>query len=379
MHRLDPCSAQAALQIEIEVGRVHPHEQIGPIIAQQAAQLTVFQRTPNYSLPARSGPMTPARLEEIKAQHQAFWEANRTSRDGITVPHLELDRSVLDAEDAERQAEFERGWAEGSYTMMRLYRDLTANLTTNQYIADFVRAKIAEIVVDPEVAKLLTPTNHPLGSKRLPIDEGYYAAFNRPNVRLVDVRSAPIQALTPDGLRTTAAEYELDDIIFATGFDALTGPLLRIDIRGRQGLPLKEKWADGPHTYLGIQTAGFPNLFTITGPGSPSVLSNVPVSIEQHVEWIADCLVYLRDHAVAAIEPETAAEASWTEHVNEVAAKTLYPLADSWFLGANIPGKPRAFMPYAGGVGHYRKLCSDIAAQGYAGFVLAREPAPAQP
>lgn len=345
--------------------------QIIPFIAQQAAQLTVFQRTANYTLPARNGPLPAEELAQVKAAYRALREANRISREGLSFPHLELDRSVLEAKPEERQQEFERGWQQGSYTMMRLYKDLTANLEANAYIANFVRAKIREIVRDPITAEKLTPYDHPLGSKRLPIDTYYYETFNRPNVTLVDLRSTPIVEITPQGLRTSALDYPLDDIVFATGFDAVTGALLRIDIRGRGGLGLRTKWADGPHTYLGLQTAGFPNLFIITGPGSPSVLSNMPVSIEQHVEWIADCIAYLREHQFATIEPTAPAEAAWVEHVNEVAEKTLYPLANSWYLGSNIPDKPRIFMPYVGGVGNYRQKCEEVAAQGYEGFTLS--------
>lgn len=349
-----------------------------PLIAQQAAHLTVFQRTPNYSLPARNHPMDPAEQAQVKADPMAFRRHNQWTREGLYLPHLELDRSVLEAADEEREREFERGWAQGSYTLMRLYRDLTANVEANATIADFVRRKIAEIVHDPEVARLLTPTDHPLGSKRIPIDTDYYETFNRPNVTLVDVRAAPIVEVTPDGLCTTTGDYALDDIVFATGFDAMTGPLLRMEIRGRGGVTLREKWADGPRTYLGLQSAGFPNLFMITGPGSPSVLSNMPVSIEQHVEWIADCLAYLRGRGIAAIEPDPAAEDAWVEHVNEVASTTLYPLANSWYLGSNIPGKPRIFMPYVGGVHVYRRKCDEVAANGYSGFVLT-SPATTKP
>jgi cyclohexanone monooxygenase len=254
--------------------------------------------------------------------------------------------------------------------LTRLYHDLTANLAANAPIADFVRAKIKEIVHDPQVAERLTPTDHPFGSKRLPLDSDYFDTYNRPNVTLVDLRQTPIEAVTPGGLRTSAGDYALDALVFATGFDAMTGPLLRIAIVGRNGLTLQEKWAAGPRSYLGLQVAGFPNFFTITGPGSPSVLSNFPPSIEQHVEWIADCLAYVREAGFTTIEPTVAAEDEWVEHVNEVAAQTLYPLANSWYLGSNIPGKPRIFMPYAGGVGAYRKRCAAVAANGYEGFLL---------
>jgi cyclohexanone monooxygenase len=345
--------------------------QIIPFIAQQAAHLIVFQRTPNYTLPARNAPLPKEELAQVKARYPQIREASRYSREGMDLRHLERDHSVLDATPEERQQTFEQGWALGSYVLMRLYRDLTATLEANRTIADFVRAKIRAIVQDPLTAERLTPYDHPLGSKRLPIDTDYYETYNRPNVSLVDVRAAPIEAITPNGLRTRDAEYELDDLIFATGFDAMTGPLVRIDIRGRGGLTLKQKWAAGPRTYLGLQTVGFPNLFTITGPGSPSVLTNMPAAIEQHVEWIADCVAYLRQQSFTTIEPTLAAEDAWVEHVNELASHTLYPLANSWYLGSNIPGKPRTFMPYVGGLGTYRKKCDAVAANGYEGFCLS--------
>ena len=223
-------------------------------------------------------------------------------------------------------------------------------------------------------AALLAPTSHSIGTKRICVDTGYFETFNRENVALVDLQAAPIEAVTPGGLRTRDAEYALDALVFATGFDAMTGSLLRMDITGRGGRTLADKWQAGPRTYLGLMTAGFPNLFTVTGPGSPSVLSNMIVSIEQHVDWIADCLAYLRSHGIAKIEASPAAEDAWVEHVNAAAELTLYPQANSWYLGANIPGKPRVFMPYIGGVGVYRETCDDIAARGYAGFDLTLRP-----
>ena len=214
------------------------------------------------------------------------------------------------------------------------------------------------------------PKGYPLGTKRMCVDTDYYDTFNRDNVTLVDVNATPIDAITPRGVRTRDAEYDLDSIVFATGFDAMTGALLGIDIRGRAGATLREKWGEGPRTYLGLAIAGFPNLFTVTGPGSPSVISNMIVSIEQHVDWIADCLAHLRAQGLGAIEATGDAEEAWVTHVNEVGHATLYPIANSWYMGANIPGKPRIFMPYVGGVGTYRQRCDDVAAKGYEGFTL---------
>jgi len=242
----------------------------------------------------------------------------------------------------------------------------------NDAAADFVREKIREVVQDPETAEALIPDDHPIGAKRICVDIGYYETFNRDNVTLVNLRKAPIEALVPDGVRTNDRTYPLDAIVFATGFDAMTGALLRIDIRGAEGRSLKEAWAEGPKSYLGLQVAGFPNLFTITGPGSPSVLSNMISSCEQHVEWITDCLRWMSAQGRTRIEADDAAQEDWVRHVNEAADQTLFPTANSWYIGANIPGKPRVFMPYVGG--HYRKICNEVAAEGYRGFSLSGEP-----
>ena len=237
-------------------------------------------------------------------------------------------------------------------------------------MADFVRQQIKRIVKDPIVAETLCPTGYPLGTKRLCMDTNYFQTFNRPNVTLVDLRAHPILEMTPTGLRTDQGPYEFDVIVFATGYDAMTGPLLRMNITGRSGYRLAEKWQDGPRTYLGLGMAGFPNLFTITGPGSPSVLTNMIVSIEQHVDFIAEMIDNMRRRAVTRIEPDEAAEDAWVAHVYEVSQKTLYKYAESWYLGANIAGKPRVFMPYVGGLNAYRRRCDQVAARGYEGFVV---------
>ncbi len=277
----------------------------------------------------------------------------------------------MDVSDEERQAIYEELWVEGGFKFMwGSFSDLLHDKAANDTAAEFIRRKIRETVKDPAVAERLVPTDHPYGSKRPPIDTDYFETFNRDNVTLVDVRQSPIVEVTPGGLRTDAGEHDLDIIVFATGFDAMTGALLKIDIRGLAGQTLAEKWAAGPRMYLGLQAAGFPNFFTITGPGSPSVLSNMPVSIEQHVEWIADCVSYMRVKGLVRIEATVDAEEAWVEHVREVANETLFPQANSWYLGANIPGKTRVFMPYVGGMAPYRERCDEIAAKGYEGFVL---------
>jgi cyclohexanone monooxygenase len=246
------------------------------------------------------------------------------------------------------------------------------NKASNDTASEFVRNKIRSIVRDPVVAELLAPKDHPIGTKRLCLDTNYYETYNRENVTLVDVRSSPIREINPAGVKTADAEYELDAIVFATGFDAMTGALLEIDIRVGNGRTLAEKWAGGPLTYLGLMVSGFPNMFTITGPGSPSVKTQMIVAIEQHMDWIGDCLATLRARGMKRIEPNAEAESAWVQHVNEVADSTLYPLANSWYTGVNIPGKPKVFMPYVGGFARYKKTCDSVAANGYEGFVMSR-------
>jgi cation diffusion facilitator CzcD-associated flavoprotein CzcO len=341
-----------------------------PQIAKQAEHLYVFQRTPNYSVPAQNAPLDPERQREVKADYPARRQKARMSRAGIALDPPQ--QSALEVTPEERNRVFEAGWQRGGVGALNAtFNDLAINPEANETVAQFVRDKIAQIVREPATAELLTPRDYPFGTKRLCVDIEYFQTYNRPNVTLVDVRSAPIQQITPLGLRTANAEYVLDAIVFATGYDAMTGPLFAIDIQGCQGQTLKAKWAAGPRTYLGLATAGFPNLFMITGPGSPSVLSNMVVSIEQHVEWITDCLRFLEAHGYAAIEATIQAEDAWVQHVNEVANRTLYPRANSWYMGANIPGKPRIFMPYVGGVGNYRQKCDEVAVNEYEGFHLS--------
>jgi cyclohexanone monooxygenase len=339
-----------------------------PIIARQAAHLFVFQRTPNYSIPARNEPLDPEHERRWKASYAEHRRQARQSRVGFVVESTEQSALAVSAE--ERAREYEARWRRGGLGFSATFADLLTDEKANETAAEFFRAKIREIVRDPAVADALSPRDYPLGTKRLCVDTDYYDTFNRPNVTLVDLRASPIEVITPHGLRTRDAGYALDSLVFATGFDAMTGALLGIDVRGRAGRPLREKWAAGPRTYLGLAVAGFPNLFTITGPGSPSVLSNMIVSIEQHVDWIADCLAYLRAHGLRSVEPTVGAEDGWGAHVDQVGRATLYPRAKSWYMGANIPGKPRVFLPYIGGVGVYRRQCDEEAAKGYAGFTL---------
>ncbi len=344
--------------------------QMIPLIAQQAKHLTVFQRTPNFSLPARNAPMEPEREARTKARYPEIRQEAKTSGFGVSGFPLPT-RSALEVSPEERQEIFEGFWREGGYIgLLSCFTDFMTSEEANETAAAFVRDKIRGIVKDPEVAELLAPKTYPIGSKRVCLDTNYYETFNRENVTLVDVKKAPIEEITEAGLRTAKADYQLDALVFATGFDAMTGALKEIDITGRDGLTIAEKWAGGPMTYLGIAIAGFPNLFMVTGPGSPSVKSQMILSIEQHVDWITALLESARRDRMVRIEATEEAEARWVGHVNEVANRTLYPKANSWYMGANIPGKPRVFMPYVGGVGAYRERCDAVAAAGYDGFVL---------
>jgi len=338
-----------------------------PVIAQEAEHLTVFQRTPQYCAPARNHPYEPEYIRQAKENFSEIKKQMRESQGG--QPVAPPTKSALEVTPEERQRVYEEAWEQGGLGLFSAYYDLTINEAANETVAEFIRSKIREIVEDPKEAEKLLPSYF-YGTKRPIIDTNYYETYNRPNVALVDVKKAPIEEITPNGVRTTDGEYELDTIVFATGYDGMTGPLLKIDIRGRDGVSLKEKWAGGAQTrtYLGVANAGFPNMFMITGPESPSVLSNMPVSIEQHVEWIADCIEYMRANGVETIEANVEAEEGWSKHCREVAESTLFTKTDSWYTGANIPGKPRGFLIYLGGVGAYRQKCDEIAAKGYEGF-----------
>jgi cation diffusion facilitator CzcD-associated flavoprotein CzcO len=345
--------------------------QAAPVIAETAAHLTVFQRTANYSVPARNAKLTPSFRRYVKENFSDIRRLMHRTSNGHAFA-IE-DRSAFDVSAEQRRALYEAAWEKGGLQFRATFRDLLLDKAANDTAADFIRAKIRAIVKDQATASILADIDHPYAAKRPPIDTDYFEAFNRANVSLVDLRATPIETVTPKGILTRdGVEHALDIIVFATGFDAMTGPLLRIDIRGRDGLALAEAWRAGPRNYLGLGVAGFPNLFTVTGPGSPSVLCNMPVAIEQHVEWITDCIAHLRAHRLERIEAREEAMDEWVEQVNAAANATLLPLArHSWYLGANVPGKPRVFMPYAGGMERYRKICAEIAASGYRGFALS--------
>lgn len=341
-----------------------------PVIARQADHLTVFQRTPQYMIPARHGNVDKAVLDEIKKEYDAVYDKARHSTGGF--PYDVQDRSAFDVEDVERRRILEEGWELGGFKFMfSTFSDLRTSLTASELAGEFIRGKIRETVNDPELAQKLLPLDHPFGSKRILIDTDYFETYNRDNVELVDINVEPIVEITETGITAGDTHHDVDVIVYATGFDAMTGSFNRIDIRGRDGQRLKDKWEAGPRTYLGLTSAGFPNLFMVTGPGSPSVLSNMPISIEQHVEMISGIVSHLDQNELELIEAEVGAEDAWVEHVNELAEPTMFMHANSWYLGANIPGKPRVFMPYAGGVGAYRLHCDKVVANGYEGFTLS--------
>jgi cyclohexanone monooxygenase len=343
--------------------------QLIPQLAKQARHLYVFQRTAAFSLPGKNRLIAPEEDARFKHSYEILREKMRMSSTGTL--HLMTDQSPLSLSSDERERMFERLWDEGGAGLMYYFNDLVVNPEANEMVAEFVRRKIRETVKDPATAEALTPRHYPIGTKRICIDIDYFETYNRDNVTLVSLADNPIEEITARTVRTANATYELDCLVFATGYDALTGALLQIDIRGVAGQSLRQKWRAGPRTYLGLASAGFPNLFMVTGPGSPSVLSNMLVSIEQHIDWIAECLKTLRDKHVNCIVPRQEFEDDWVAHVSELANYTLFVRAASWYMGANIQGKPRVFMPYIGGVGVYRQKCAQVAADGYQGFDLS--------
>ena len=339
-----------------------------PLIAEEADELVVYQRTAAYSTPAFNRPLTNSEIDTMKGNYDQYRQEQRLSPAGIINPERQLER-VMDVPKEERQRSFEEAWDEGLLTgLMSTFSDIQLDEDANHEVAEFIRDRIRNTVQDPQTADDLTPKAYPYATKRPCIDTNYYETYNRENVSLVNLRRTPIETITETGIETSDGAREFDAIVYATGFDAMTGPLLRVDIRGRGGKRLVDAWIDGPRSYLGIAIHGFPNLFTITGPSSPSVLSNMLVSIEQHVDWVSDCIGWMNENGKTAIEPSDAAERDWAEHTAHLAGMTLFPQADSWYMGANVPGKPRMFLAYVGGVGAYRLICDQIAATGYHGF-----------
>lgn len=344
-------------------------------IAKTAGHLTVFQRTPNYATPIVNGPADPDEVGAVKADYARVRDASRNHFLG--VPYTQVQPSALAVSAEERRRVFDERWNAGGFRLfIDSFQDILFDKTANDTIAEYIRERIHERVNDPAVADLLAPKDYPYGTKRPPLETDYYEAFNRDNVTLVDIRNAPIESINETGVRTANADYEFDVIVLATGFDAMTGPLLKLGIVGRDGLKLSDKWAHGPRTYLGVTVSGFPNLFLITGPQSPSVLYNMPLAIEDHVDFVAEAITYMRDRGLDVMEAKLESEDNWVTHALEVSSETLLPGTDSWYMGANIPGKPRICMLYLGGAPTYRAICDDVVANGYAGFTLDRSTVP---
>jgi cation diffusion facilitator CzcD-associated flavoprotein CzcO/acetyl esterase/lipase len=340
-----------------------------PLIAKQARSLTVFQRTPAYSAPAHNGPIRPEKRAQIEGRGDEYREAARWS--GAGVPREPVLTSALQVSEAERTSIYEAMWGSGDLLSIGgAFSDTLINRDANETLCEFMRGKIRSIVKDPQTAEALCPYDYPIATKRPCLDTGYYETFNLDHVRLVDLRKTPIRAITDDGIDTSAEHMTFDVIVFATGFDAMTGAILAVDIKGRNGVALKERWAHGPETYLGLMSVDFPNLFMVTGPGSPSVLSNMAVSIEQHVDWISDTLIDLRAAGFDTIEPTRTAQEGWRQHMDDCSSLSLFREAKSWYTGANVIGKPRGVLPYVGGVDVYRRTCNQARARGYLGFDL---------
>ena len=338
-----------------------------PLIAQQAAQLTVFQRTPNFSVPAHNGRPDPETRARVEADRAAYRHEAKYSRGG--VPKEAHEFMALTSTPEFRKERFDLAWEKGElFEILGIFVDQAVSPQANEMVSEMIREKIREIVIDPATSELLCPKDHYFGTKRPCLDTNYYATYNLPHVRLIDLKTRPIASITETGIDLADESMEFDAIVYATGFDAMTGAIVSVDISGKGGVTLKEKWAGGPAQYLGLMSVGFPNFYMITGPGSPSVLSNMMVSIEQHVDWVCETLVHLRDHGYDTIEPTQTAEDGWVQHGNDCADITLHPTANSWYIGANVPGKPRVFLPYIGGVDSYRLACEEVVAGGYLGF-----------
>ena len=341
-----------------------------PVIAAEAKHLTVFQRTANYSIPARNAPLSEEFKDHVKKDHNYYKEFLKRTPNGH--PFEISSRLVSDVSTEEMNQIYEKAWEKGGLQFRATFNDLVTNIDANKTASEFIKGKIRQTVTNKKFANILSDIDHPYAGKRPPIDSHYFETFNRDNINLIDLRSNPIMHIDNKGIQTKENHFDLDIIVFATGYDAMTGPLLNMNITGKQNLKLKDCWKEGPQTFLGLQIPGFPNLFTITGPGSPSVLTNMPMAIEQHVEWVRDCISYMNNKNHSTIEADQKSADKWGDEVNAVANKTLLPtVKHSWYLGANIPGKPQVFMPYAGGLPKYTKACNEVKNNNYKGFNIA--------
>ena len=341
-----------------------------PVIAAEAKHLTVFQRTANYSIPARNAPLSEEFKDHVKKDHNYYKEFLKRTPNGH--PFEISSRLVSDVSTEEMNQIYEKAWEKGGLQFRATFNDLVTNIDANKTASEFIKGKIRQTVTNKKFANILSDIDHPYAGKRPPIDSHYFETFNRENINLIDLRSNPIMHIDNEGIQTKENHFDLDIIVFATGYDAMTGPLLNMNITGKQNLKLKDYWKEGPQTFLGLQIPGFPNLFTITGPGSPSVLTNMPMAIEQHVEWVRDCISFMNNKNHSTIEADSKSADKWGDEVNAVANKTLLPtVKHSWYLGANIPGKPQVFMPYAGGLPKYTEVCNEIKNNNYKGFNIA--------
>ncbi|WP_104183426.1 flavin-containing monooxygenase [Mycobacterium avium] len=341
-----------------------------PIIAEAASQLYVFQRTPNYSVPAGNRPLSDSDRAEVKAHYA---ERRRMSwRSGGGSPHVAHPKLTMEATPEERREAFEKRWELGGVLFSKTFADQMIDPVANEEARKFYEEKVRAVIDDPALADLLIPNDHPIGTKRICTDSNYFQTFNRPNVKLISVRKTPIMSIDATGINTTDAHYDLDAIVLATGFDAMTGALAKIDIVGRDGRRLSDDWSGGPRTYLGLGVDGFPNLLLVSGPGAPAVLANMVLHAEANVNWIADCIAYLDAHDYTAVEATTDAVDDWGAECARRADATLFTKADSWYLGANVPGKPRVFMLFVGGFGVYLDICAEVANAGYKGFSLVK-------
>lgn len=341
-----------------------------PLIAAQASQVTIFQRTPNFSVPAFNGPISDDRKAPLLADRDTYRESAKWTRGGVPLPPTEM--SALAATPEQRREMFEAKWKRGElFSILGIFTDQSSNREANDIVSEMIREKIRETVKDPVTAELLCPKSYPFGTKRPCLDTNYFATYNLPHVRLVDLNTTPIRSISTNGVNFGDESVEFDDIVYATGFDAMTGAIVGVDITGKNGTTLKKKWEHGPRQYLGLMATEFPNFFMITGPGSPSVLSNMMVSIEQHVEWVTDTLVHMRDNGFDTIEPTPTAEEGWVRHGSDFANISLMKDTNSWYMGANVPGKPRVMLPYLGGVDGYRRICNEVVENDYLGFTLS--------
>jgi cyclohexanone monooxygenase len=344
--------------------------QMVPVVAEQAAELFVFQRTPNYSVPARNEPLAAEKVAEVRANYD---ERRRLSwRSGGGSPYIGTTKMTMEHTPEERRAAFEKRWQLGGVLFSKTFPDQMIDPVANEEAKRFYEEKVRAVIDDSKVADLLIPTDHPIGTKRICTDTNYFQTFNKPNAKLISVRTTPIESIDTTGINTTEAHYELDMIVFATGFDAMTGAMAKIDIVGRAGEVLRDNWRDGPRTYLGLGVDGFPNLFIVCGPGAPAVLANMVLHAEAHVNWIADCISYIDDHGYVGIEASSDAVEDWVAECARRAEATLFTKANSWYMGANIPGKPRVFMLFVGGFSVYNDICAEVADAEYKGFTLIK-------